>query len=727
MADTRPNLPRLASLPGMVRWYGPQALLQTGLRDLTARVFGQYADQRVMQAAVDDVGDDILLTRYDYSDPNAPDPRQRLTPNEDGAIWVDYVADVGDGFDSTYAIASLMAQEKLGVEGHETPLPGGHFLIMGGDECYPYASVKEYQRRLIDVYDLTTHHASSEDGGENRKLFLVPGNHDWYDGLSSFDQIFCQRRDGLSQGVTLGPWRGEQHRSYFAIKLPHDWWIWGLDIQLTANLDVGQIKYFHAIARQMANQTEKAKIIVCIATPSWHHGDESGTVDSYTRNLLRILNLAFEKAKVCTVIAGDWHHYTRYYNADQRFNVITSGGGGAYLAPTHILKPKLHVPWEVETEAGDRQEIELDFVLNGPTSTSDEAAADKTSPRPESVFPPRRVSRALSWRVPFQFPFFNAPFWLALGVFYWLLSWMYSTAIITPPQPAASGNADPAITAPAQTITKPDADSPPPLAGPGPTVAPAAPTAASSPTRSVREFLFPRGDQSVFWAEGTVSDRVMYMLLAAVSRIDLVALALLVFVMLYFFFAGAEHRGKRFAETFVCWVLHIAAVLVLYEPLSYTSTQLSLWILKLAGEPTLITGLILGGSEGQNVAGLFKLILEISFYVFGMIVLGGLVAGIISGVLLFIGGRRYRGHADRAFSSMRMAGHKNFLRMKVEPNRLTIYPIGLSKVPRRRQWRQASTEEIANGELAGFVPKTPLRPHLIEGPIVINPEDVRDI
>jgi hypothetical protein len=76
---------------------------------------------------------------------------------------------------------------------------------------------------------------------------------------------------------------------------------------------------------------------------------------------------------------------------------------------------------------------------------------------------------------------------------------------------------------------------------------------------------------------------------------------------------------------------------------------------------------------------------------------------------------------------MRMAGYKNFLRMKVEPNKLTIFPVGLKEVPRRSQWRHATVDEIANGELAGFVPKKPLKPHLIEGPIVIRPDEVRDL
>ena len=41
-----------------------------------------------------------------------------------GEVWIDYVADTGDGFHSTYSIAWLTAQRELSVEGVEQPLPG---------------------------------------------------------------------------------------------------------------------------------------------------------------------------------------------------------------------------------------------------------------------------------------------------------------------------------------------------------------------------------------------------------------------------------------------------------------------------------------------------------------------------------------------------------------------------------------------------------------------------
>ena len=39
-----------------------------------------------------------------------------------------------------------------------------------------------------------------------------------------------------------------QHRSYFALKLPHRWWLVGVDSALQSDLDVPQLEYFRHIA-----------------------------------------------------------------------------------------------------------------------------------------------------------------------------------------------------------------------------------------------------------------------------------------------------------------------------------------------------------------------------------------------------------------------------------------------------------------------------------------------
>ena len=112
----------------------------------------------------------------------------------DGSIWVDYIADVGDGFEATYTMAYLLAQQSLEVGEGQPPLPPGSILIMGGDQCYPQATREDYRKRLQVPYGWAL-----DVPQPTRKLFAIPGNHDWYDGLNAFDSLFCSSRDKLSE------------------------------------------------------------------------------------------------------------------------------------------------------------------------------------------------------------------------------------------------------------------------------------------------------------------------------------------------------------------------------------------------------------------------------------------------------------------------------------------------------------------------------------------------
>ena len=233
----------IKALPKMVRWYSPAHLVSTGWRSIVSEIFGQYADQRIMQATIDGFAPEIMKTvvgRYNYSD---------LRQLGDGdTVWVDYVADLGDGFDSTYAVASLISQPQIDLEGVGS-LPAAKLLIMGGDQVYPFPTRTAYRERFAMPY--STALPPAPDGNWRRLLFVLPGNHDWYDGLSSFDHMFCKARFGHAAENRIGGWLCPQHRSYFAIRLPHNWWIWGADIQLAQYLDAGQILYFEGVAEAM--------------------------------------------------------------------------------------------------------------------------------------------------------------------------------------------------------------------------------------------------------------------------------------------------------------------------------------------------------------------------------------------------------------------------------------------------------------------------------------------
>src|SRR5207249_6751683 len=132
--DRKPPLTQLRDYPEMTSWFNPTLLIKLLWRVVISDVFGQYADRRLIEAALDPATKAEIQARDDLS--------KVLQPDNSGAVWVDFVADLGDGFDSTYAIAYLLAQPSLSVDGNT--LPRGGALFMGGDEVYPTSGRLDY-------------------------------------------------------------------------------------------------------------------------------------------------------------------------------------------------------------------------------------------------------------------------------------------------------------------------------------------------------------------------------------------------------------------------------------------------------------------------------------------------------------------------------------------------------------------------------------------------------
>ena len=75
------------------------------------------------------------------------------TRHAQGDFWFDYVADIGDGWNSTYAIADAIAQPELDVQRDGASKPqAGRVLVFGGDEVYPYPTRAEYDVRTETPY-----------------------------------------------------------------------------------------------------------------------------------------------------------------------------------------------------------------------------------------------------------------------------------------------------------------------------------------------------------------------------------------------------------------------------------------------------------------------------------------------------------------------------------------------------------------------------------------------
>lgn len=316
----------------MVGWYDPSQLARTAVDVIVSTLFGRHSDYRLMEALVTGASTDP----YDYSREWKPGPDDRDIPDLQGKlredIWLDYVGDVGDGWDSTYAIAHCLAQPQLEINNPfnkgKCLTKRGEVLVFGGDQVYPVADRKQYRERLTLPYEAALCRTESP----HPHAYAIPGNHDWYDSLVSFTRLFCQKR-------WFGGWQTNQSRSYFALKLPGKWWLLGTDVQLDSDIDVQQVTFFRGVANKME---EGDRVIICTAEPHWVYAALYGKDDSnFSENNLAFLEkrVIGDKAKVAAYIAGDEHHYRRYAAKDGT-QKITAGGGGAFMHPTHGREAK---------------------------------------------------------------------------------------------------------------------------------------------------------------------------------------------------------------------------------------------------------------------------------------------------------------------------------------------------------------------------------------------------
>jgi hypothetical protein len=379
------------SYPRMAHWFDPVLLLQLLNNVVVSSIFGQYADRRLMIAALDTVPSEEHTRR-------AEEFRSRLKTDENGGVWIDWVADLGDGFDSTYAVASLLARKELKVG--DIPLPRGQALVMGGDEVYPKATRQAYANQLRQPYAWAAPDPDRR-GDQGRPLLAIPGNHDWYDGLVLFLALFCKEKPWH-----VGGWRSYQRRGYFAVRLTETWWLWATDIQLADDMDQPQADYFKHIA---ASMPENSRIILCSAEPGWLYTDSNRKSWEIMEYAASIAMNAGRGHTIPVLLSGDTHHYSRYVGKDGR-QYVTSGGGGAFLHPTHQLEQEVSLNF-----VNRREELKLGSMPhpNDPKKTT--AAA----------YPSFATSKALALRNVF-FAFSNWDFSLLMGGIYFLFAAMIS-------------------------------------------------------------------------------------------------------------------------------------------------------------------------------------------------------------------------------------------------------------------------------------------------------------
>ena len=390
MADTKNG-----ELPKMVEWYDPRQLLATARKTLISTVVGENADQRLVAAAAPDG------KFFDYSKQLMIDANGEFQPTADdrNEIWIDYVSDVGDGWNPTYSVAYSLTKKTLPVSGNQ--LQRGDILIFGGDAVYPTASPEDYERRLVDPYRMAfnasrdaTDPASPEtetDLTVAPHVFAVPGNHDWYDSLVAFQKLFCT--PAFNRRTFAGGWRTRQKQSYFALKLPQKWWLLGADLQLSHNIDIRQLEYFESVRKKMEPGD---KAILLVPEPYWvkaiKYRGMTTKFEEIEASIDRLEKRFSDKdVEIQLYLAGDLHHYRRFESEDgRRIQKITAGGGGAFLHPTHDFDFRKHAVKKREKE---------DFAL-------------------KVEYPAFDVSRGLDWKNLFGFLLNNRKFGILTGVLY---------------------------------------------------------------------------------------------------------------------------------------------------------------------------------------------------------------------------------------------------------------------------------------------------------------------
>ncbi|KAL4087625.1 hypothetical protein PRIC1_013514 [Phytophthora ramorum] len=321
------RLPPEQNLP-MVPWYS-MLLFDTVFELLISlKVFLGRFDMRTMQRALHPNDEDYC---FDH-----------LAEKEE--VWLDFMADCGDGFNSSYQIARLLAQpqlevdcevndEKLSDEGasgdDETKtkktktikrvFPRGDALVIGGDLAYPHPDSKTYETRLFRCFEYAmkpppSYHpsaistqkkpptgCSSLREYEGPSVFAIPGNHDWFDGLNTFTRYICQRD-------WLGGWLLPQKTSYFSLKLPHGWWLFGVDLALENDVDTEQFGFFERVVQSQMGPDDA--VIVLTHEPRWLLDvyEDRSNVDTKLSYLIE--NVL--KGRVAVRLAGDVHNYSRH-------------------------------------------------------------------------------------------------------------------------------------------------------------------------------------------------------------------------------------------------------------------------------------------------------------------------------------------------------------------------------------------------------------------------------
>lgn len=242
-----------------------------------------------------------------------------------------------------------------------------------------FAAILDADLKPVAQWDGTIYRQTNNndywDTEPPRPFFGIPANHDYYDSIDGFNRQFRRApfndieenmindRNNGRLFLQIPTFSREQEASYIAVRLPFDWWFFGIDSE-NEKLDFRQEYFFKQIMEK-----KPKKLILATPEPTTVFGKECSPKDKtaiYLETITASLELEqpfLKNGKLlkkeaaadknldgyCRLdLSGDVHHYARYWGPDGRdygnkrfssdhYASLVAGGGGAFFDVTSTL------------------------------------------------------------------------------------------------------------------------------------------------------------------------------------------------------------------------------------------------------------------------------------------------------------------------------------------------------------------------------------------------------